>query len=246
MKASVSPALLTLGILAASSCLLWGDVDLVVQKDGQRREGEILGMRENTLRIKIGPAETGIPLANIASVAKEEPAAFSAALDSWTGGDTQATINALKPLVENFRGLPTPWAERATALLGEAYLEAGDNASAEAAFAAFGKSYPAASAPTAIGLARLAIAKKDYATAKSKIEPLVATALSTKFPESDKSSVYGQALFLMGQIQEASSQNAEALQNYLLASTIFYADKSVSSRAEERAQALMKKGVIVP
>ena len=47
--------------------------DVVVQKDQQRREGEILGVADGKLRIKIGPAETSLPMDQVASVVEGAP-----------------------------------------------------------------------------------------------------------------------------------------------------------------------------
>ena len=247
MKASVSPAAAIFAVLLlASFAPVCRAQDAVVQKDGQRREGQILGVKAGVIRIKIGPAETGIPMANVVSVTMAAPKAYSDALALWQKGDAAKTLAVLGPLVENFKGLPTPWAERACALLGEVYLAASQVDKAEAAFADFQKLYPSAGSSADVGLAELAIAKKDYAGARAKLVPIVEKAKATQLPGSDTSAVYGQALYLLGQVQESSAENAEALENYLLAITIFHEDQAVVAKATERANALKEKKVIVP
>lgn len=248
MKASVSPAAAIFAVLIlAAGSLICRAQDVVVQKnDGLAREGQILGVKAGVIRIKVGPAETGIPMANVASVTMAPPKAYTDAMALWQKGDTAKTLPILVPLVENFNGLPTKWAERASALLGEVYLAASQTDKAEAAFADFQKLYPAAGSSADVGLARLAIAKKDFEGARVKLVPIVEKAKATKFPDSSTSAVYGQALFLLGQVQEASAENAEALENYLLAVTLFHEDQAVVAKATERANALKEKSVIVP
>lgn len=248
MKASVSPAVAIFAVLLLVSGLqVLPAQDVVVQKaDGVSREGQILGVKSDTIRIKIGPVETGIPMANVASVTMAPPKAFTEALALWQKGDASKTLSVLAPLVENFNSLPTKWAERASALLGEVYLANSQLDKAEAAFAAFQKYYPDAGGSADVGLARLAIAKKDYDAARVKLVPIVEQARATKFPDSSTSAVYGQALYLLGQVQEASAENAEALENYLLAVTLFREDAAVVAKATERAEALKEKKVIVP
>lgn len=247
MKASVSPVGSLFAILfLVSSLQILPAQDVVVQKDGVAREGQILAVKANAIRIKIGPAETGIPLANVASVTMAPPKAFTEALALWEKGDANQTLKQLAPLVENFNGLPAKWAERAGALLGEVYLAVSQTEKAETAFANFQKNYPSAAGSADVGLARLAIAKKDYSAARTKLVPIVEQAKATKFPNSNTSAVYGQALYLLGQVQEASAENAEALENYLLAVTLFHEDAAVTARASERAEALKEKKVIVP
>lgn len=248
MKASVSPAVAIFAVLIlAVGSLVCRAQDIVVQKnDGLPREGQILGVKAGAIRIKIGPAETGIPLANVASVTMASPKAYSDAMLLWQKGDAAKTLPVLLPLVENFNGLPTKWAERASALLSEVYLAASQTDKAEATFANFQKLYPAAGSSAEVGLARLALAKKDFAGARGKLVPIVEKAKATKFPDSSTSAVYGQALYLLGQVQEASVENAEALENYLLAVTLFHEDQAVVAKATERANALKEKSVIVP
>lgn len=247
MKASVSPAVAIFAVLLLAAGLgICRAQDVVVQKDGQRREGQILGLKSDAIRIRVGPAETGIPMANVASVTMSAPKAYADALALWQKGDAAKTLQVLDPLVESFNGLPTKWAERAGALLGEVYLASGQIDKSEAAFSAFQKLYPNAGNSADVGLARLAIAKKDYARARVLLVPIVELAKSTKFPDSGTSAVYGQALYLLGQVQESSAENAEALENYLLAVTLFREDQAVVAKATERANVLKEKAVIVP
>jgi len=247
MKASVSPAAAIFAFLVlASVSPICRAQDVVVQKDGGRREGQILGVKADSIRIKIGPAETGIPMANVASVTMAAPKAFADALALWQKGDATKALSVLAPLAQNFKGLPTIWAQRASALLGEVYLAASQTDKAEAAFADFQKLYPDAGSSVDVGLAELAIAKKDYGGARAKLDPIVAKAKAIKLPDSDTSAVYGQALYLLGQVQESSAENAEALENYLLAVTLFHEDQAVVAKATERANALKEKKTIVP
>lgn len=247
MKSSVSPRFLSTvcaALLCAGQLLAQ---DTVVQKDNQRREGQILGIAGDNLKIKVGPAETSIPMAQVASVTKAAPKAYEDSLAAWQTGDAAKTLSLLKPVVDTFRGLPTPWAERASGLLGEVYLTLDQVPAAEAAFAAFQKAYPQAGAAADIGLARLAVSKKDFATAKAKLTPIVAEAEKITIAPAGKSAAYGQAFYLMGMVRESEGQLPEALRDYLSAVTLFHEDKAISAKAQERADYLIKeKQIIVP
>ena len=246
MKASVSPAII---FLAVFTCIAAADVraeDLIIQKDGQRREGQILSVKSAMIRIKVGPVETSIPIASVDSITMAPPKAFTDSLASWSKGNASATLSTVKPLVEKFLGLPTKWGERASALLGEALLATGDISGAETAFANFQKAYPDAGKFADVGLARLAIEKKDYPTAQAKLEPIVALAKKTLVAKPGESAVFGQALYLMGRTHEADGKPSEALECYILAANIFREDQAVVSQASERAKALEKKSVLVP
>ena len=61
----------------------------------------------------------------VASVVKAPPTEYEDALKAWQSGNAGKTLSLLKPVVDTFRGLPTEWAERASALLGDVYLSLG-------------------------------------------------------------------------------------------------------------------------
>jgi len=246
MKASVSPTTVCFAVLIGLSAADVRAQDVIVQKDGPRREGQILAVKSGQIRLKVGPAETGVPLANVASVTMSPPKEFTDALASWSKGDAAATLPAVKTLTEKFPSLPTSWAERAAALLGEALLATGDLAGAETAFANFQKFYPNAGNSADVGLARLAIEKKDFAAARAKLGPIMEAARKTEIAKPGECAVFGQALYLMGRTQEAAGENPEALQSYLLAANLFREDAAVVAKATDRANALKEKSVIVP
>jgi tetratricopeptide (TPR) repeat protein len=221
--------------------------DFIVQKDGQRREGEILGVVDGKLKIKVGPAETGIAMDEVASVTKAAPKEYEDAIKAWQEGNANRTLSLLKPVVMAFRGLPTEWAEQAAALLGDVYLSLGQLPAAESAFAEFTTSYPNATSLSDIGLARLAVSKKDFAAAKAKLLPIVSEADKVIAAPAGKSAAYGQAFYLMGMVHESEGAYPDALRDYLTTVTLFHDDRAVVAKAQERADVLVKeKQVIVP
>ena len=248
MNASASPRFLLAALLALGAAMVSAMAqDVVVQKDNQRREGLILGLADGKLKIKIGPVETSIAMDQVASVTKTAPKGFDDAVAAWQAGDAAKTLTLLKPVVDSFRGLPTPWAERASALLGEVYLSLDQLPAAETAFGDFQKAYPNSASLSDIGLARLAVTKKDFATAKAKLEPVIAEAATVTLAAPGKSAAYGQAFYLMGVIRESEGAFPEALSDYLSTVTLFYEDKAVVAKAQERADVLVKEQqVIVP
>lgn len=221
--------------------------DLVVQKDQQRRQGEILGVADGKLRIKIGPAETSLPMDQVASVTKAPPKAYDDAMAAWQDSNANKALGLLKPIVETFRGLPTDWAERSSALLGDVYLSLEQLPAAEAAFAEFANAYPGSKSRSDVSLARLSISHDDFADAKARLAPIVAEAGSVVTVGAGKNATYGQAFYLMGIIHEKEGAYPEALRHYLSAVTLFHDDKAVVAKAQERADFLIKeKQIIVP
>lgn len=245
MKASVSPRFLIAVCLGLAMTAIQAQ-DAITQKGKTQQPGQILSVADGKIKFKVGPVETSVPLDQVASVVKAPPKGYEDALAAWQTGDANKTLSLLKPVVDTFRGLPTPWAERASALLGEVYLSLDQMPAAETAFADFQKAYPGATSVSDIGLARLAVSKKDYASAKAKLEPVVAEAATVVLPGTGKSATYGQAFYLMGMIREAEGAYPEALRDYLSTVTLFYEDKAVVAKAQERADVLIDKKVIVP
>lgn len=221
--------------------------DVLILTNGQRREGKIVEVTGGRVNFQAGPATAAIPLDQIASAKMEPPKAFLDAVEQARVGDTRQALATLKPLVEKFRGLPAAWTERAAAMLATLLLDAGDVPGAEAALAEFQKAYPQSQSLAELSLARLALAKKDLATAEAKARPLAEEARKTLLAPSGKNAQYGQALFVMGRVHEERGSLPEALEHYLLAATIFSEDASTAAQAQARATTLIEeKKVAVP
>ena len=246
MKASVPRLLSLIALLFACEIGQLKAQDAVVQKDGQTREGAIQGMKAGGIRIKVGPVETVIPMANVASVRMDPPADFQAASAAWSKGDAVGALPKLAALVSNFKGLPTEWAERACSMLPEVYISLGKIPEAEASYVEFTKLYPGSGSSSDLLLARLAVTKKDFRGARARLEPMVKSAKSTLLPKGAESVPMSQALVLMGRINEEAGEKSEALENYLLVTTIFHNDPSTYAQALERANILQKDKVLVP
>lgn len=243
MKSSI-PRILLAASLFAAPCALAQNV--VTSKDGMKREGLVTGVRAGAVRIKVGPAETAIPLANIQSVDMPAPADYTAAVEAWQKGDAAAALSKLEPVAANFEGLPVEWAERAASLLPEIYLAEDRMADAEQAFAKFQQLFPGAGSSSDLLAARMAIFKGDFSTARGKLEPIAAESRQILLPAGPKAASMSQALFLMGQVHENANEKSEALENYLLVTTLFKNDPSSVSRAADRVRALEEENILVP
>lgn len=246
MKASIPRLLAVCAALGFAVSAPLAAQDVVVQKDGQRREGEITGMKGESIRIKIGPAETAVALPNVASVEMKSPADFDAALQAWQSGNTAATLTKLTPLVQKYRGLPVPWVVRASALLPEVLLAANRSSEAETALQDFQKSYPDSAAAANLVMARLAFSKGNLDDARSRLDPIVQTAKGIKLPGGPEAVSYSQAICLLGDVQNKAGEKPAALANYFLVTTLFNDDATSAKRAAEQAEILQNEKIIVP
>lgn len=221
--------------------------DRIVTLDNQVQQGRILGTAGNAIRFQAAAGTINYPFASVKEVNMAAPPAFEEASRAYSTGDFAGALAKLTPLVREFAGLSTPWMQQATALLGDVYVELNDLPKAEAAYAEYARRYPGAgNSPRGIvGLARLALARKDFAGARRLLEPIVAAALKLRrAPDDQTSSAYGHAFLVLGQVDEAEKKLPAALEDYLRTVTIFYADANAASAAQNRADTLRKNSSV--
>jgi tetratricopeptide (TPR) repeat protein len=238
--------LLFASILALTGTLPAAAQDRLILKDGRSQDVKIVGMAGNAVQIQVGAGTTAVPLTQVSEVQMNPPAEFKAAMDAYQKKDFKAALATLGPLVNKYRGLPTQWARQATATAGDIYVALNDFEKAEAAYSEFVRLYPGQGAgQSAVGLARIAVAKKDYAKALGSLEPLMTEALSKKEFTPGDAVAYSHAFALSGQIKEAQGDLAGALEDYCRTIAVFPADQAVVADAKQRADALRKKSTVV-
>ncbi len=232
---------------AAAGALLLGSAavaqDVVVTNDGQQRQVKVVGISPSgaNLEFLVGAGKLGLPLASIREVRMATPAEYSQAIAAYQAKDFPKALILIKGLADKFKGMPAPFAVQATALLGELYIQTNDLAKAEAAYNDFKKLYPAGgSLQSEVGLSRLAVARKDFETAKQKLAPITEAALQEKIITPANALAYSQAFLVSGQVKEAEGNLPGALEDYLRTVTLFYHDRTAVASAQERADTLRK------
>ena len=228
-------ALLSLGMSAQAQ-------DRLVLKDGKTQDVKILNASGSTVHIQVGGGSIGIPLSTVASVTMAPPPEFAPALAAYEAGQFAKALPLVKGLAEKYKGLPVDWARQLASMVGDIHVSMGNLKEAEAAYKEYQKLYPGAgSVQTDVGMARIAVARKDYDEARQKLEPIAEAALKEKTPPAGLGPAYSQTFFLLGQIAEARHQPAIALEQYLLTVTVYAADHTAVAAAQERANALRKQ-----
>ena len=222
--------------------------DRLVFKDSPThvQEGKIVGLNGNTVLINVattsGAGQMGFDLGLISRIDSTPPPAFQAGNAAYAAGQWDKALAVLKPIVDQFRGLPTDWARQATGMLGDLYIEKNDVAKAEAAYNDFRRLYPAASGGTlraSVGQARVAFARNNAALAAQQLEPIKQAALKAPAEVSQlDGAAYGQAFYLSGQLHEREGNYQAALEDYLRTVTLFYQDPSANTHAQSSADAL--------
>ena len=214
----------------------------------QRKTGVLVtGVVGGKVMIREGSGEIGYNMAQIESVQKAAPTEFTRGMGFVEAGKMEEALPLLKAVADKYKGLPTTWAQDATAALGNLYLSLGKISEAETAFADLKNAYGGANSLAAsVGQARLAAAKKKYADARSIAEPIVRDALTKKNITRAESQLYGQAYFVLGQVAEGENKLPEAMENYCRTVAIFYQERSVVAEAQKRIDGLRQKGVATP
>ena len=222
--------------------------DKVTTKDRRVQTGTVVGVAGASLQIQIGRGTIGVPLANIESVVMPVPADFVAGKAAYDVQDYAKALTPIKAIAAKYKGLRLDWAQQSVAMLGDIYVSLNKLPEAEAAYQDYQKIYGGeGSTQSDVGLARIAVSKKDFDQAKAKLEPIVAQALKEKRPAAALAAAYSQAFYLMGQINENAQDYPAALESYLRTVTLFPADNAAVLGARERAAALRKEhNVTVP
>ncbi len=222
--------------------------DTIALKNGQNREGKIVGVRGSNVLLQIGTSTAGIPLAEVTEIRMTTPPEFESAAARLAAGDARGSLAGLQKLNETFAGLPAPWAERAAAMLGDAKLAAGDTQGAKQAYEQFSKTYPQATSLANLGKARLAVDAGQYDEAAKLLETVLAKSPATAFPSPANGPALSQGHYLMGRVREAAGEKQSALEHYLKAYAIFPFDTNAAKTSQARADALRSEnnGLIAP
>ena len=240
-------------LLFIAACLLCVPAALrsesITTRDGKTQEVKILSANGTSVQVKVGAGTVGIPMGSITQVNMAAPADYADAVAACESKDYKKALAAATAVAGKYKGLPTDWARRATLMVGDIYIAQNDPAKAEEAYKDFQKLYPGQdSTQLDVCTARLAVAKKDYAAAKQKLEPLAEQALQKESVPKADGIIYSQVFYLLGQVREAEGDFTGALQDYLRTVTLFCQDRPAVSAAQERADALRKAhtGLVVP
>ncbi len=205
------------------------------------QQGTVIGASGSGVQIRIGAQTLTLPPAMFESFQMAPPPEYGQGYQAYSAGDLPKALILIKSVTDRYKGLPTDWAQYATGMLGDIYVASGDFTKAEAAYNEFKKLYQTAggsSATSEVGLARIAVAKKDFASAKTKLEPIIADALKEKTIPPAKALAYSQAFLVSGQLKEEEGNLQGALEDYLRTVTLFYHDRSAVTAAQQKADAL--------
>jgi hypothetical protein len=235
------------GLLAFSSLATPGPAqaqDRLYFKDGHTQDGRIasVGAGQVTLAVNTtsGAGQMAFDLGLIDHIDSPPPPAWQPGIAAFQARDWDKALGGLRPIVDQYRGLPTDWARQASLALGDVYLEKNQLPQAESAYQAFRAAYPGSDAlHLAVAQARLSMARRDEMKAKAQLEQIRDMGLQhpAQVTRAD-GAVYGQACFQLAQLEERHNEFQAALQDDLRTVTLFYQDGALAARAQQSADAI--------
>ncbi len=221
--------------------------DVLTMSDGTKRDGKVLGVQGTGVLLQTPAGTAGWPISNIKDVQMAAPPEFALAQKAFAAKDVPKALQLVKGIADKFKGLPVDWARQATGMVGDAYIATNDLVRAEAAYKEFQRLYPSGGSTQAeVGMARIAISKKDFAGAKAKLAPIAEAALKEKNVSSANAFAYSNAFLALGEIEEHDGNLPAALEDYLRTVTLFYHDPTAVAAAQEKAEALRGQKITVP
>jgi hypothetical protein len=215
--------------------------DKLITTKGQAQNVKILNVSGNNIHIQVGNGSVGVPLATVTAVVMAAPPEATEASGAFAAKDYAKALQLAQTINAKYLGLPVEWARECASLAGDAQVELGRLQEAEAAYTAFQRAYPqSGSIQVDVGMARIALSRKNFDEASARLAPIAQKARENPFETGPNAKVYSQTFLLLGEIAEARKQPVPALENYLRTVTVFYRDENAAAQAREKADALRK------
>lgn len=200
--------------------------------------GEVVQVEaDGSIVMQLPVGEIKILKADIRRVTVHRPAALDAALEMLKAGKYREAVQALKPIAEKYAGLPTPWAQAALLRLGEAYQAQKDYANANQVFERFVRLYPDAPAVKGmeIKFARVQVEQNNYNAALAVVEKFLEPLLAKEALTEEQEAMLAEALIVRGDCWRGLDQPDKALDSYLLVTTIYDSNDSLTAEASYKA-----------
>jgi tetratricopeptide (TPR) repeat protein len=215
-------------LLLSSAFSLSAQADQIVKTDGTAIDGQITGVSDGQVGIRIGTGSSIVYLSDIKSVTMDTPAAMTG-LKNPTPAQT---IAALEPLVKQYAGLPADWVPDAMSQLADAYDAQGQGDKSSQIYAQMKPPYPA------LGQAKHALKEGHVDEALAAVKPIIDDANKNVAPSPSEGRLFAKAFLVYGQALEAQKQFPQALEAYLTVKTMFYQSPALVTQADQLAQAL--------
>lgn len=221
--------------------ILWGVphsvlADIVATSSGVQT-GEVVRVDRDNVFIRLPVGEVPVPKADIVGIEITQPPTYGAAVKALNQRKFKEAIEGLKPIVDRVGGIEIGWIEDAVLQLGDAYVGAGEFASAKRIFDGFRALY--ADNPKVAGIevkySRILVGQKKYETARDALLQFVEPLLVKKSITEAEENALSEALLLLGDAERALGQSEDALDRYLAVVALFDVDSAMTAEAKFKA-----------
>ncbi len=218
--------------------------DIIIQKDGTLREGEILEITQNGTRkmvnFKFSGGQFPIPMDNIRSMTLGVRPEFTEGAKTYRDGDYNKTIALLRPLVDKFTGFDDSWIGEAIGMLTDSFIRQGKTFEAREYSKKLEESFP--DSPLRF--------KSNVIQARTMLEPdkvdqaiQLLTETESKLPksavpESVVMSVFSDLHMTLGDAYLIKGDKQKALENFLLVATVYHQPENQAKLALKKANQL--------
>lgn len=224
-----------------SLALLWVFIgtlvaeDKIFQKgDGDPLVGTIIKAGDTAVQFQLPNGIVPIDRNRIDRVDIPQPAEVVQSIGQIEGGKISQGVAVLEPFYEKYKGLPQPWIEQMTVVLGESYLKMQLWAKARDLFVGVRKFYPQTEFKdlTVTGEAQALYGMGQSEQAMKMLNDLVAQRSKEVWVEDEQNRAIGKGLVTLGRYYAASQNWQESLQAYLKVTTLYYMDSSAVADAQ--------------
>jgi hypothetical protein len=213
----------------------------VIKASGQRRDVVITRADRNNLYYQTPSGDAPMPWSSISGWNLAERKGVKEALAGVDAGKYAEALAVLKPLVERYMVLPSPWIQDAAVAVVRCHTEMKQFTEANAVAKAFGEAQPAqlnrVKPFMAVGLA----GEKKYDEAIAALAEVVKAAVGKLALTPAEARMFGQAYLTLGDCFAGKGDDQKALECYLTTVVLYYQDDQNTRVAQAKADELKKK-----
>ncbi|MDX6765404.1 MAG: tetratricopeptide repeat protein [Candidatus Methylacidiphilales bacterium] len=219
--------------------------DKIVLKDGSPSNGEITAYdpASGAVTFKNDKGTVPYPAATLSKVELGERPEFAKGVAAVSEERYAEGVDLLKPLVDKFLGIDSPWVPQAAAYLADALAKTGKTFDSEQLADKIVKSYPNSifRYQGMISKAASLSAKKNYDEALTLLAEVEKAVPQTAAPDARTMQILGDLFYNRAIIYKAKGDKAKAYESFLTVSSLYHKPAKRAKLALAEAEALRKE-----
>jgi tetratricopeptide (TPR) repeat protein len=219
----------------------------ITNTNGQSIEVQITDVEPEAgmITYRRGNSESSIPVRVLSKVEFQEmPDALKRAEEQYQQNNLIVAQPQYETVLEQFEGLPVDFMGTVYTRLADIYIFLEKYDEAEALLQKYQSDFGDTESemdPLALGQAQIAVAKGEIDKAMELLEPLQQLAVQQESVTRSEAGFFARVFYNLGEAHAKMGNLAQALENYLKVSTIFYHDEALADLAAEKAGELKEQ-----